>query len=120
MTDKDRTGMIQVELSDEERNERAMRAAAEQVELDGIIEKKRSHNREWNEQIHQREALISQLCTEADDGKAWVPAQADMFPANDGDEDGVVADEPEPTPPRGRRGRRPRAAAAAANDEHAA
>lgn len=118
MKTEDRTGMIQVELSDEERNERAMRAAAEQVELDGIIEKKRSHNREWNEQINQREALISQLSLEADEGKAWVPAQADMFPANDGDDDDAASGEPEPTPPRGRRGRRPRAAAA--SDEHAA
>lgn len=104
--DQDRTGMVQVELSDEDRKERAMRAAAEQVELDGLYEKKRSHNREWNEQIRQREELISQLSLEADDGMAWVPAQTDMFGgANDTDEE-------EPEQPKPRRGKRRRGAAA--------
>lgn len=104
MGEQDRTGMTQVQLSDEERNERARQQAAEQVKLDDLYEKKRSHNRKWNEEIRQLEGAISQLAKEAEDGVAWVPAQTDMFGANDSEPD----PEPEPAPARQRRGRRGR------------
>lgn len=99
--DQDRTGMTQVALSDEDRNERARQQAAEQVKLDDLYEKKRSHNRKWNEEIRQLEGTISQLAKEAEEGIAWVPAQTAMF------EDSANDAEPDPTPPaRQRRGRR--------------
>lgn len=117
MGDDDRTGMVQLELNEDERNERARLQAARQVELDELLEKKRSHNREWNEKILQLEGNISQLAKEAESGVAWVPAQADMFGAggsNDTDEGG---DEPTNEPParkrRARRGARNGAEAAA-------
>ncbi len=104
--------MTQVELDDDDRKQRAMKAAAEQVALDALIEKKRSHNRKWNEEINQAEKLISQLSTEADSGKAWVPAQVGMFgdAANDDDE---PSDDEQPAPRKRGRGRRGAAAAGA-------
>jgi len=105
---EDRTGMVQVELSEDERNERARLQAAEQVKLDALLEKKRSHNREWNEQILQLEGTISQLAKEADDGQAWVPAQESMFSGGgSNDTDASEAEEPEaePVKPKGRRRR---------------
>ncbi len=119
--DQDRTGMKQVELSEEERNERARKQAAEQVELDQLYEMKRSHNRKWNEEIRQAEQRISQLAQEAEEGKAWVQAQTDMFSAPaaaNTDDDEIV--EPEDHPPPARRGGRRRRGAAAHADETAA
>ena len=112
---EERSGMTQVELSEDERNERSRRQSAEQVALDLIYAKKESHNREWNEQIKQHEKLISQLAQEAETGKAWVPAQTDMFGGGGAEND----DEEEPTPNlrskrRGRRGNGAAAAGAAA------
>lgn len=111
--ESDRTGMKQVELSEDERNERSRRQSAEQVSLDNLWAKKESHNREWNEQIKQHEKLISQLAQEAETGKAWVPAQTDMFggaPENDGEEPTEEAaasdDDEDPSPRRRKRGRR--------------
>lgn len=115
----ERTGFTRVQLTEDERNERARKQAAEQVSLDNLYAKKESHNREWNEQIKQHEKLISQLAEEADTGTAWVPAQTDMFgggPENDGDEtppDAEASDE-DPSPRRRKRGRRGNGAAAGA------
>ena len=116
-----RTGMKQVELTEEERNERARKQAAEQVSLDNLYAMKESHNREWNEQIKQHEKLISQLAAEAETGKAWVPAQTNMFdgpPENDGGDDPdteASSDDEDPAPARRRkRGRRGNGASAGA------
>lgn len=114
----DRTGMVRVQLGEDERNERARQQAAEQVKLDELLEKKRSHNREWNEQILQMEATISQLAKEAESGEAWVPAQTGMFEEESGSNDtGDDGDEPPNEPParkrRARRGARNGAEAAA-------
>ena len=122
---EERSGMTQVELSEDERNERSRRQSAEQVALDLIYAKKESHNREWNEQIKQHEKLISQLAQEAETGKAWVPAQTDMFGGGGAENDDEAAaaaasdDDEEPTPNRrsklrGRRGNGAAAAGAAA------
>jgi hypothetical protein len=118
---EERSGMTQVELSEDERNERSRRQSAEQVSLDNLYAKKESHNREWNEQIKQHEKLISQLAQEAETGKAWVPAQTDMFGGggaeNDGDEpseEAAASDDEDPTPRRRKRGRRGNGATAGA------
>jgi hypothetical protein len=95
--------MIQRELSKDEIEARSAKLASDEVAREALLEKKRSHNREWNEQLKQVSASISQLALECDTGLAWVPAQEPMF-----DE---TAAEPEPTPIRGGRrgGRRSRA-----------
>lgn len=119
---EDRSGLKEVELSEDERNERSRKASSEQVLLDKLYAKKESHNREWNEQIKQHEKLISQLSTEADTGKAWVPAQTDMFGGGGAENDGseepeeavAVEDDEDPTPRHRKRGRRGNGAAAGA------
>jgi hypothetical protein len=102
---EDHTGMVQVKLDEEARNERARANSAAQVELDALLAKKESHNREWNEQIKQLESRVSQLATEAETGLAWVTRQADMFGANDADLDELADGEEEPKP-RGKRSRK--------------
>jgi hypothetical protein len=104
---EDHTGMVQVKLDEESRNERARANSAAQVELDALFAKKESHNREWNEQIKQLESRISQLAAEAETGTAWVTRQADMFGANDADLDEVADDVADDEPkPRGKRSRK--------------
>lgn len=107
--DDDRTGMKQVSLDEEERNARARAATALKLELDALDEKKASHNRQWNEELRQLDTRITQLSTEAETGKAWVPAQTDMF-GGANDVDGVDADadavDEDEAPKRRRRGGR--------------
>lgn len=111
MTEDDRTGMVQVELSAEDITERSAKLASEELERERLLEKKRSHNREWNEQLRQTRDRIHQLAEEVDTGKAWVPAQAGLF---EGDAENDSEPEPEPEEPPARRGRRGRRAAVAA------
>jgi hypothetical protein len=99
---EDHTGMVQVELDEDARNERARAQASAQVELDALHAKKESHNREWNEQIKQLESRVSLLANEAETGMAWVNRQEDMFGANDAE----PAEEEAEEKPRGRRRRR--------------
>jgi hypothetical protein len=112
---EDHTGMVQVELDEEARNERARSNSAAQVELDALVAKKDSHNREWNEQIKQLESRISLLANEAETGLAWVNRQETMFGANDVDEE-PAEEADEQAPKRGRGGRRKRAAGAGVSD----
>jgi len=103
----DRTGMVQVELSREDREERGRALAAREQERFDLIDKKKTHNRKWNEDLIQLRESIRQLTEEVDTGMAWVESQTDMFgggSANDTDE---AEPEEEPKPRRGgRRGRR--------------
>ncbi len=105
-SDADRTGMIQVELSKDELDKRSAKLAREEVEYNELLEKKRSHNREWNEQLRQAEERIAVLAQEVDSGKAWVPAQTDMFGGGEGSEEPEAEDEEPIEPARKRRTRR--------------
>lgn len=103
--DRDRTGMKQVDLSDEEVSRRGEKLAElEQSRID-LKKKKATHNRKWNEELIQLEADIAVHTEEVNTRTAWVPAQTDMF-------DGESDEDEEPKPARrGRRGRRGAAAA---------
>jgi hypothetical protein len=103
---EDNAGMVQVDLSDEEVAQRSAKLASEEIERELLLEKKRTHNREWNEQLKQANTRIAVLAKEVDSHQAWAPAQAALFGENDTEE------EPEETPPPARRGRRGRRAAA--------
>lgn len=110
---EERTGMVQVELNEDDWKQRAEKLAADEAARFALLDKKKTHNKKWNEELIQLRESIKQLAEEVDTKTAWVPAQADMFPANDE----TAAEEPEDEPPaRRRRGRR--GAGAAAN--HAA
>jgi hypothetical protein len=112
---EERTGMVQVELSEEDWKQRAERLASDEASRIALHAKKKTHNKKWNEELIQLRESIEQLTEEVDTRMAWVPAQADMFGgANDG---GNGADETEEeAPARRRRGRRSRAEAASATD----
>lgn len=100
--DNDRSGMVQVELSEEDWKQRAEKLASEEAERIKLKAKKKTHVKRWNEDLIQLDASIVQLTEEVDTRKAWVPAQEDMFGANDTGEDEAAAEEA----PRGRRRRR--------------
>lgn len=97
------TGLVQRELSKDEVEQRAAKMASEEIDREKLREKKRRHNREWNEQLKQAETRIAVLASEVDTHTAWVAAQEDLF-SNGADE------EPAPAPLPARRGRRGRAA----------
>jgi multidrug resistance efflux pump len=101
--ENDRTGMIQIDLSDAEIKQRSDKLATEELEREALLAKKATHNREWNEQLKQSRDRIKQLATEVDSGKAWVPAQANMFGSTS---NGSDEEEEETPPPAGRRRRR--------------
>lgn len=101
----DRTGMVQVELDADDIKQRSAKLAADELERDKLLEKKRTHNRKWNEEIKQVAASISVLAAEVDTGRAWVPAQEGLF--GEGAENDA-----EEAPPAGRRRRGRRSAAA--------
>ena len=115
---EDRTGMVKVELSQEDWEQRAEKLASEEAERFALLAKKKTHNKKWNEELIQLRESIEQLTEEVKTHSAYVPAQADMFGANDG---GSEPDEEEPAePPARRRGRRGRGAAAQASATDAA
>lgn len=103
---EERSGMVQVDLSDDQVAQRSAKMASEELARETLLEKKRTHNRKWNEELKQVGTSISVLAAEVDTHQAWVPAQSDMF--GTGGEDGEDGE----APPKRRRGRR----AAAAND----
>jgi len=107
---EERTGMVQVELSQEDWEQRAAKLASEEAARFALIDKKRTHNAKWNEELIQYRESIKQLTEEVDTHTAWVPAQADMFGANDA---GPDEEEPAAEPARRRRGRRGGAQASA-------
>jgi hypothetical protein len=101
--DNDRSGMVQVELDEADWKQRAEKLASEEADRIKLKAKKKTHVKKWNEELIQLDASIVQLTEEVDTRKAWVPAQEDMFGANDtGGEDEAAAEEA----PRGRRRRR--------------
>ena len=81
---EERTGMVQVELSQEDWEQRAAKLASEEAARFALLDKKKTHNNKWNEELIQLRESIKQLTEEVDTHMAWVPAQADMFGANDG------------------------------------
>lgn len=100
----DRTGMVQVELSEDDVRQRSAKLASDELEREKLLEKKRSHNRKWNEELREVAASISVLAAEVDTGRAWVPAQEGLF---EGSAENDAEDETEQAPPaRRRRGRR--------------
>lgn len=109
---EERTGMVQQELSEDDWKQRAEKLASEEAARFALLDKKSTHNKKWNEELIQLRESIKQLTDEVETHTAWVPAQADMFGAND-DVGEEPSDEPPPKRRRGRRG-----AGAAAN--HAA
>ena len=109
MAEKDRTGFKQVELSDEEWDQRAAKLAEVEQERIDLIEEKRNSNRMWNEQLIAKRDTIEVLTEEVNTRKAWVPAQTTMFSGGANDTEASSDDEEEPAEeaPRGRRrGRR--------------
>lgn len=82
----DKTGMLLKDLSPAEVKARANELAKEELERDKLLEKKRSHNREWNEELRQAHQRISKLAKEVDSKQAWVMAQEDLFEDDDEDD----------------------------------
>lgn len=110
---QDRTGMVQVDLTQEEWEQRSAKLAEDEQARFDLIDKKRTHNRKWNEELIQLRDGIRQLTEEVNTRQAWVPAQQSLLPGG-----GAANDDDEPAPaeaPRGRRrrGRRANGAAAA-------
>jgi hypothetical protein len=101
---EERTGMVQVELDEDVWKQRAEKLAAEETARFALIDKKRTHNARWNEELIQLRESIKQLTEEVETHSAWVPAQADMFGGN-GAAEHPESDETAP-PARRRRGRR--------------
>lgn len=101
----ERSGMVQVALSDEEVQKRSAKLASEELTREGLLEKKRTHNRKWNEELRQVGTSINVLAAEVDSHQAWVPAQEQLFEAGGDDDDAEEAPTPI-TKARGRRGRR--------------
>jgi predicted nucleic acid-binding protein len=77
----DRTGMIQKRLNEAELRARSDELAQAELDREALLEKKRSHNREWNEKLRQFRETIRQLSTEVNTGEAWVSAQAELYDA---------------------------------------
>lgn len=75
----DRTGMVLQDLSDDELAKKGEQLAGEVKDRENLLEKKRSHNREWNEQIRQIDERVNVLAEEVDSGQAWVSAQGGLF-----------------------------------------
>lgn len=73
--DKDRTGMVLRDLTEDEKNAKAESLAAACKDREKLEEKKRTHNRKWNEELIQLDDQISELAEEVNSGQAWVPAQ---------------------------------------------
>lgn len=71
----DRTGMVLQKLTAQQIEERADKLAREVRRSEELAEKKRSHNREWNEQLRQHAEEIGRLALEVESGEAWVSAQ---------------------------------------------
>ncbi len=108
----DRTGMVQVELSEEDWKQRAEKLASEEAQRFALLDKKKTHNRKWNEELIQLRESIKQLTAEVDTRMAWVPAQADM----DFGGGGGAANDEEPAEEKPTRRRRRRSNGAAAVD----
>ena len=108
----ERTGMVQRELSEDDWKQRAEKLASEEAARIALHAKKKTHNKKWNEELIQLRESIEQLTEEVDTRMAWVPAQTDMFGANDDGTNGADESEEE-APARRRRGRRTRAEATA-------
>ena len=104
MADDDRTGMVQVDLDEDDWKQRAEKLASEEAARFALLDKKRTHNAKWNEELIQLRESIKQLTEEVESHSAWVPAQATMFGANDE----INGEEPaeEAAPARRRRGGR--------------
>lgn len=110
--EQDRSGMVQVELTQEEWEQRSAKLAEDEQARFDLIDKKRTHNRKWNEELIQLRDGIRQLTEEVNTRMAWVPAQQSLLPGG-----GAANDEEEPAAeeaPRGRRRRGRRANGAAA------
>lgn len=73
--EKDRTGMVLKSLTREEIEKRGKELAGQVEDREELAEKKRSHNREWNEQLRQIDKVIAQLAEEVDSGQAYVDAR---------------------------------------------
>lgn len=73
--EKDRTGMVLKSLTREEIEKRGKELARAVEDREELAEKKRSHNREWNEQLRQLDGIIENLAEEVDTGEAWVDAR---------------------------------------------
>jgi hypothetical protein len=103
--------MVQVELNEDDWKQRAEKLASEEAARFALLDKKKTHNKKWNEELIQLRESIQQLTEEVESHSAWVPSQADMFgSANDG---GPDEEEPAEPPARRRRGRRGGAQASA-------
>lgn len=111
---QDRTGMVQVDLTPEEWEQRSAKLAEDEQARFDLIDKKRTHNRKWNEELIQLRDGIKQLTEEVNTRKAWVSAQESM-PFAGGSEPANDEEPPAEEAPRGRRrrGRRANGAAAA-------
>lgn len=74
----DRTGMVEHELTEDEIKVKGEELAALCRKREKLEEKKRTHNREWNEQLIQYTTAINTLAEEVENGIAWVPAQSQL------------------------------------------
>lgn len=74
----DRTGMVERNLSDDEVRAKGEELAALCQKHEKLAEKKRNHNRKWNEELITLDAAIKELSEEIERKTAWVSAQ-DQF-----------------------------------------
>lgn len=72
---QDRTGMVQQALSQQEILDRGEELAGLVKKREKLAEKKRTHNRKWNEELIQLDDAINELAEEVETGQAWVDAQ---------------------------------------------
>lgn len=74
----DRTGMVERELGDDELRAKGEELAALCQKHEKLSEKKRNHNRKWNEELITLDEAIREVSEQIERKTAWVPAQ-DQF-----------------------------------------
>lgn len=71
----DRTGMVERTLTDDEVRAKGEELAALCQRHEKLAEKKRNHNRKWNEELITLDAGIQELSEQIERKVAWVDAQ---------------------------------------------
>lgn len=75
---KDRTGLVEQEISEADMKELGKQLAHETVELEKLVDKKKHTVGVLNDEIRSKEAVVSELAEQVDTGKRWVDAQTSI------------------------------------------
>lgn len=79
----DRTGMVERELSDDELRAKGEELAALCQKYEKLQEKKRNHNRKWNEELITLDEAIREVSEQIERKSVWVYAQHQLDFAKD-------------------------------------